>query len=154
MRETLSGRPNHLRTLAQRLPDWLYRQLPDRVRLPEGIMQRRRANIVIFCPDDESVLRSIIDAASEAGAGAYQEYTKVAFIQSQVIGNWQASENAHPYQGVAGVESRENCAIIGMTCPQKRKVIDRVVTAVIAVHPWEEPVIHVFPVKEYSRPNK
>lgn len=115
-----------------------------------SLKKREKMAIAIYAPDEEDTIKTIIQVASEAGAGGYEEYLHVAFIQ-KVAGNWYSKPTAKPHQGKAGKETREKAVLIAMTCPQNEKLIQKIVTAVLKVHPWEEPVIQVLPIEEYSK---
>jgi hypothetical protein len=95
----------------------------------------------VFAPRDEKVIRSIIDAASDAGTGTIGKYKKCAFIQ-EGRGSWIADDDANPALGKVGKIEYVDEVKIEMECPDE--VIQKVVEAVKKVHPYEEVVIDVF----------
>jgi hypothetical protein len=99
-----------------------------------------RYSIAINCPDDEALIESILKAAKDAGAGHIGEYDGVAMIlPGREI--WTASLNADPYLGEPGEASVEPSVRIIMQCT--RRHIRPVVNAMVAVHPYEEPVLEI-----------
>ncbi len=110
----------------------------------------RKYCFYIYCPDNKRVIKKIIDAASHAGAGQYRQYLKVAFIGS-LQGNWYSQPTAQPLQGIPGKETREPSAVIIITCPNNTQIKQKVCEAILAVHPWQEPVVHILPVEEVSK---
>jgi len=120
--------------------------------LGPSVQKSAKTAIWIYSVQDEKMTQKIINAAFQAGAGEYQEYVKVAFVDD-LQGNWFSKPTARPHQGQPGAETRENCTLIAMTCPQDQTIIERVIEAILAIHPWEEPVIQVFAVEEYTKLN-
>lgn len=118
----------------------------------KGGLVRSRTLIITYSDANPESVQKIINVASLAGAGIYQEYEKVAFL-SQAEGNWLASPRATPHQGKPGEETRENSVMIFMTCATEPEIIEKVVTAILGVHLWEEPVIQLFPITEITKPN-
>ena len=116
----------------------------------DGFIETEKTRIDIYAPDKEETITKIIQVASESGAGEYEQYLHVAFIQ-RVEGNWFSKPTAHPNQGKAGEETREKAVLISMTCPRNEELVKAVVAAILKVHPWEEPVIQVFPITEFSK---
>ena len=87
----------------------------------------------VFAPREEKVIREIIDAASNAGAGTIGKYKKCAFV-TEGYGTWEADLDANP--------ARE------MECPDE--VMQKVVGAIKKVHPYEEVVIDVFKMERFE----
>lgn len=99
----------------------------------------------VFAPKDDKVINSIINAASNAGAGDIGNYSHCAFIQ-EGKGNYIPEEGADLYIGKVGKISREDEVLIQMECSSDdvRKVSD----AVKEVHPYEEVVIDFVKLEE------
>ena len=94
----------------------------------------------VFAPRDQKIIRSIIDAASNAGAGKIGKYNKCAFV-TEGIGTWIAEEDAHPTLGKAGQLENIKEVKIEMQFPDEK--LSQVIKAVKAAHPYEEIVIDV-----------
>lgn len=101
--------------------------------------------LYIFVPDDEKIIRAIIDAASQAGAGVIENYSHTAFIQKGQ-GTWFAEVGSHPAIGKVGETTTINEAKIEMECPVE--VAQAVKKAIAQVHPYEEPGIEFLKMEE------
>lgn len=101
----------------------------------------------VFAPREEKVIRAIIDAAAEAGAGKIGKYNKCAFI-TEGFGTWQAEEGAHPAVGEVGEVQKIEEVKIEMECSSE--VIRDVLAAIKKVHPYEELVIDVFKMERFG----
>lgn len=97
--------------------------------------------VFVFAPRDNKIIRSIIDAAAEAGAGKIGKYNKCAFI-TEGIGTWEADKDAHPAVGEVGKLQNIEEVKIEMQCSDN--CVKEVVKAIRKVHPYEEIVIDVF----------
>lgn len=97
-------------------------------------------NITINCPDRPEIIKKIIDAGSQAGAGKIGDYTRCAMI---VKGEetWITGKDAHPFIGMPGLMSIEPSARIIMQAPEGQ--VEVVVDAVVRAHPYEQPVVEV-----------
>ena len=102
----------------------------------------------VFCPDDNSVVDEIIEAASEAGAGHIGNYTQCAFI-TRGRGHWKSEEGAHPTIGKVGEVSEIDEVKIEMECENSQAV--SVVQAIKLVHPYESVVIDFVELKEIKQ---
>jgi hypothetical protein len=102
---------------------------------------------IVFCPREESVIRAIIDAASNAGAGNIGKYKKCAFT-TDGIGTWVADNNANPARGEVGKIEKIEEVKIEMQCP--KEAMQDVFNAIKKVHPYEEVVIDIFAMEEFS----
>lgn len=94
--------------------------------------------IVAFMPSEAAQL--IVDALSEAGAGAIGDYSRSAFL-NEGTGTFIPEPGANPVIGAVGcveevVESR-----IEMVFPRSRR--EDVVAALRAAHPYEEPAYNI-----------
>lgn len=92
--------------------------------------------VFVFAPDDEQVIKDIIQAASKAGAGVIGNYSQCASI-TKSKGNWLANENANPSIGKVGEITTIDEVKIEMRCPADKA--KEVMVAIASVHPYEEP---------------
>lgn len=94
----------------------------------------------IFAP--EEAVDEVIKALTGAHAGEIGHYTHCAAV-TEVQGQWHATEAANPAVGetgklYTGVEYK-----IEVNC--REEYLTEAIQAVREVHPYEEPVINVFP---------
>ena len=101
----------------------------------------------VFAPREEKVIREIIDAASNAGAGTIGKYKKCAFV-TEGYGTWEADLDANPARGEVGKVEKVDEVKIEMECPDE--VMQKVVGAIKKVHPYEEVVIDVFKMERFE----
>ncbi len=94
--------------------------------------------LFVFCPDDETIINKIIDAASTAGAGILGNYSHCAFV-TRGKSQWKSEQGAHPSEGKVGALTKVTGAKIEMICPAKKR--NAVEKAIRKVHPYEEPDI-------------
>lgn len=95
-------------------------------------------HVSVFCPDDESVIDKIIDAANAAGAGVIGNYSHCAFV-THGRSQWKSMPGAHPAIGKVGKVTQMIGAKIEMRCGKEKRVA--VEKAIRNVHPYEEPDI-------------
>lgn len=100
----------------------------------------RFCKLEIFLP--ESHLELLRSALQEADAGHIGRYDS-CLSYSPVTGCWRPLDGTHPYLGTVGEVCSQPELKVEVTCPRER--VDTVLAAVKAVHPYEEPVIHVIP---------
>lgn len=97
--------------------------------------------LIVICPEDADVIRKIIEAASEAGAGVMGDYTQCAFV-TKGTGQWFSGAGSHPAVGKVGELSRIPEVRIEMQCPdEKAEVVQKAVTM---AHPYEKPAIEFY----------
>jgi len=101
----------------------------------------------VFAPREDEVIRKIIDAASDVGAGTIGKYKKCAWI-AEGRGTWIADEDANPARGEVGKIEYVDEVKIEMECPDE--VMQKVVDAIKKVHPYEEVVIDVFKMERFE----
>lgn len=94
--------------------------------------------IVVMVPVDAA--ESVVDALAAAGAGALGEYSRAAFT-STGEGTFVPGEAAHPAIGRPGV--REVVVEARVEMVASRALRPRVVAALRAAHPYEEPAFDV-----------
>jgi hypothetical protein len=94
--------------------------------------------LFVFVPDEKELIKKIMNAATNAGAGVIGNYTGCGFI-TKGTGNWKSEEGSNPTIGRVGVYSHEPEVRIEMICPETRA--SSVKKAILKVHPYEEPEI-------------
>ncbi len=96
--------------------------------------------VVVFLPPEDR--EKIMEAVNGAMEPIYPHYDMV-FSYQMVTGCWRPLEGADPYQGELGkVEVADELRMeFAIKAPDLRRVID----AIIAAHPYEEPGIDVYP---------
>lgn len=94
--------------------------------------------IVTFAPAD--AVEVITAAMAESGAGRIGEYTECSFAV-EGVGAYRPGAESTPLIGSPGEMSRTPEVRIEMNVPLG--LVDRVVTALVAAHPYEEPVFDV-----------
>ncbi len=108
--------------------------------MPEIKINFSRVKIITTIPpEDASKLRQ---ALGKAGAGKIGDYTFCSFT---VVGEGRSmpNENADPHIGKANEIAVIKEAQIEVTC--NRSDAKRIVAALRAVHPYEEPIVEVVP---------
>lgn len=103
-------------------------------------MEIRFVKIAVFAPVSHS--DEIRRALAEAGAGHIGNYDFCSFT-SVGTGRFRGLEGTTPFIGKPGriEETREEK--IEVICP--KKILEKVLKAVKAVHPYEEPAIDIYP---------
>ncbi|HSG79716.1 MAG TPA: Nif3-like dinuclear metal center hexameric protein [Acidimicrobiia bacterium] len=94
--------------------------------------------IVTYAPSE--AVESVTAAMADAGAGRHGAYSACSF-RGEGVGAFTASEHASPATGRAGAVNREPEVRIEMAAPAGSA--DRVAAALVAAHPYEEPVYDV-----------
>lgn len=94
----------------------------------------------IFIP--ESHLPALQRALLQADAGHIGSYDS-CLSYSPVTSCWRPLAGSQPYLGQAGALSTEQELKVEVTC--RREKLEETLTAIKAVHPYEEPVINVIP---------
>ena len=97
------------------------------------------AKIVVFVPEDH--VESVRNAMADAGAGVIGEYSRCSFI-SRGTGSFRGSKTSSPFIGTPEVEERVEELRLEMTAP--RASVDRILSAMKDVHPYEEPAYDVY----------
>lgn len=100
---------------------------------------QRSAKVVTFVPEGD--VEAVADAMGSAGAGRIGFYRGCSF-RSSGIGTFFAPEHAAPASGEAGSINREPEIRLEMVAPAA--LVDEVVAALVAAHPYEEPAFDVF----------
>lgn len=95
--------------------------------------------IVVFVPEENA--DSVADAMHEAGAGNVGNYSKVSF-RGRGEGRFTCGPEAHPAIGQPGTS--ESVPEIRLEMVVSARVLGRVLQAMLAAHPYEEPAYDVF----------
>ena len=94
----------------------------------------------IFIP--ETHFRALQKALQEADAGHIGNYDS-CLSYSRVTGTWRPLSGTKPFIGKEGEVSEEPELKVEVTI--RAEILDAVMRAVKAVHPYEEPLINVLP---------
>lgn len=100
----------------------------------------RFVKIAVFVPRE--AVESVCGAMAEAGAGVIGDYTHCSF-RTEGTGTFIPQEGASPYSGEVLKLNLEDETRLEMICPSYR--IERVVSAMISVHPYEEVAYDLYP---------
>ena len=103
-------------------------------------MDIRYYKLEIFIP--ETHFRALQKALQEADAGHIGNYDS-CLSYSRVTGTWRPLSGTNPFIGTEGVVSEESELKIEVTI--RAEMLESVMRAVKAVHPYEEPLINVLP---------
>jgi hypothetical protein len=95
--------------------------------------------VVTFLPEEEA--GAVAAAMSGAGAGVIGNYTSCSF-RAGGVGTFFAGESTHPVAGTAGAMNVEPEVRLEMVTPAA--LVDAVVAAMIAAHPYEQPAYDVY----------
>jgi len=109
--------------------------------MDEGmIMEFKYLKLEIFIP--ETHLAQLQASLQKVDAGHIGNYDSCMSI-SKVTGTWRPLEGSDPYIGSTGeISAEEELKVEVRIASEKMK---ETIEAVEAVHPYEEPVIHVIP---------
>jgi dinuclear metal center YbgI/SA1388 family protein len=97
------------------------------------------SKVVTFAP--AAAAPALTAAMAEAGAGEIGNYTECSFTV-EGTGSYRPGAGASPLIGTVGELSRESEIRIEMNLPSGR--LDRVVAALVAAHPYDEPAYDVY----------
>ncbi|MCQ2303407.1 MAG: Nif3-like dinuclear metal center hexameric protein [Bacteroidales bacterium] len=102
-------------------------------------MNGRLMKLVVFCPADYA--EKVRSAMFEAGAGCIGNYDSCSF-NAAGQGSFRAGEETHPFVGEQGKLHFENEIRIETIVPDH--LLNRVVSAMLKVHPYEEVAYDVY----------
>ncbi len=94
----------------------------------------------IFIP--ESHLALLKETLINCDAGHIGKYD-ACLSYSHVIGSWRPLEGTHPFSGEIGKIYSQQEIKVEVTC--RLEDLDKVISAVKNIHPYEEPVINAIP---------
>jgi len=106
----------------------------------------KKYKIVTFVPP--SHLEEVLQALFEQGAGIIGNYRECAFLLSGT-GTFLPGEKAYPFIGTPGC--RERVEEVRVEVEVESPYLERAVKALIRAHPYEEPVVDVYPLHVLSR---
>lgn len=101
--------------------------------------------LIVYCPEGhESEVKNAIDSAGGAAIGKYDH----CYFSSEGTGNFRPGAGTDPFIGKEGkIESVKEVRIETVVQEWNR---DNIVSAVRSVHPYEEPVIDIYPLDNVS----
>ena len=102
-------------------------------------LKETMAKIVVFVPEDH--MESVRNAMADEGAGVIGEYSRCSFA-SRGTGSFKGSKSSSPSIGTPDVEERVEELRLEMAAP--RASVDRIISAMKDVHPYEEPACDVY----------
>ncbi|MEY7998870.1 cytochrome C biogenesis protein [Clostridium sp. Mt-5] len=102
--------------------------------------------VEIFIPENyvDILRRSLNSIGALSIGGNYDNCMSV----SKVTGYWRPLEGANPFLGNIGKVSRETECKIEFCC--KSDIIEKAVSTIKQVHPYEEPVINVIHLSNFT----
>lgn len=104
-----------------------------------------KAKIVVYVP--ESHADTVRKAMGDAGAGKIGKYSHCSFT-AKGTGRYLPNNDAHPTIGEVGKYESVAEERIEMTC--ERNLLQKVITAMKKVHPYDEVAFDVYPVESIS----
>ena len=119
--------------------------LVEKIRLEfyNSSMQFKYIKLEIFIP--ETHFRQLQKALQKVDAGHIGNYDS-CLSYSKVIGTWRPLEDTKPYIGQQNEISEEPELKVEVTI--KAENLEKTISAVKSVHPYEEPVINAIPLLE------
>ena len=108
--------------------------------MPAKFMSVQNYKIATYVP--EEILENLLDALKAVTVneiGAYRNCVTWYPVKSI----WTSLEQAEPYIGKAGEESRESEIKLEFLC--QREKVSECIRAIRRVHPYQEPVIDILP---------
>lgn len=103
-------------------------------------------SIVITVPETHADI--VREAMGRAGAGKIGDYSYCSF-SSKGIGRFMPTKEANPHVGKADVLEEVVEERVETVC--SRAVLEHVLEEIKKAHPYEEPVIYIYPVYEVGR---
>jgi hypothetical protein len=102
--------------------------------------------LVVYVP--ETHINTVLAAIGDAGAGRLGEYSHCSFTSSGT-GRFTPLAGSRPFVGAQGVP--EQVAEVRIECVVEDDLLDAVVRALRAAHPYEEPAFMSWPVNGHRR---
>ncbi|VXC35703.1 NIF3-related domain protein [Arthrobacter sp. 9AX] len=100
--------------------------------------------LVFYVPDTHT--ERLLKAIGDAGAGRIGNYSHCSFT-SRGTGRFMPRDGANPYQGQVDVP--EEVAEDRVECVVEGQLLEAVVAALRATHPYEEPAVMSWPVESW-----
>jgi hypothetical protein len=97
--------------------------------------------VTVYVPPES--LETVLAAADEAAPMRIGRYEGVAHWSASGTERFRPMAGADPTVGTPGVESRVPTVLLEVVIPRDDELLERVLQAVVATHPWEEPAIFV-----------
>ena len=110
-----------------------------------SVMDVQYYKLEIFIP--ETHFRVLQKTLQETDAGHIGNYDS-CLSYSRVTGTWRPLAGTHPFIGTEGEVSEEPELKVEVTI--RAEILDTVMRAIKAVHPYEEPLINVLPLATTS----
>jgi hypothetical protein len=104
-----------------------------------NITFQKKYKIVVFVP--ESFTERVSKAMSKAGAGVIGKYSECSF-RLKGIGTFKSGKGSNPFVGKRGVLERVEEIRLEMVCSHEK--LNRTVSALLKVHPYEEPAYDIY----------
>jgi hypothetical protein len=104
-------------------------------------------NLVFYVPVTHT--EQVLKAIGDAGAGRIGKYSHCSFT-SRGTGRFTPRDGADPYQGRVGIP--EEAAEDRVECVVERPLLESVVLALRAAHPYEEPALMSWKVEGWRSP--
>jgi dinuclear metal center YbgI/SA1388 family protein len=108
-------------------------------------LRNKLLKMVVYVP--ENYLEKVMDAVFDAGAGVTGNYDRCSFSLPGT-GTFRAGELAKPFVGTKGKMHFEREARFETILPEELK--SKVVSAMLSVHPYEEPAYDLFKIENQS----
>jgi hypothetical protein len=102
--------------------------------------------LVVYVPETHA--EALLTAIGDAGAGRIGNYSHCSFV-APGTGRFTPLAGAEPFLGTVG--SRERVTELRVECVVEEGMLDAVVLALRAAHPYEEPAFMTWPVNGWRR---
>lgn len=103
--------------------------------------------IVTFIPPErvEKVIRGVVKVTSLR----YGNYDQVTWQSAEGIERFRPLNGSQPTAGKEGIVSLEKSIKLEFSVPRDNELLEKVIQeGIIPTHPWEEPVILIYEVRE------
>ncbi|MBC7217392.1 MAG: Nif3-like dinuclear metal center hexameric protein [Candidatus Caldatribacterium sp.] len=100
----------------------------------------KKYKVVTFVPPTH--LDAVLEALFQEGAGVIGSYRNCAFLVSGT-GTFLPEEDTHPFIGTSGKQEKVEEIRVEVEVPSAK--LNRVLEALVEVHPYEQPAIDVYP---------
>jgi hypothetical protein len=102
--------------------------------------------LVVYVPEPQT--EALLQAIGAAGAGRIGNYSHCSFV-TPGTGRFTPLAGAEPFLGTVG--SGEQVPELRVECVVEEEMLDAVVLALRAAHPYEEPAFMTWPVNGWRR---
>ncbi len=111
-----------------------------------GETSKKHFKVTTFVPQEH--LDKVAQAAFQAGAGIIGNYSECSFY-TEGIGTFTPQKGASPFVGKMG--NYEKVQELRLEVRVEETLLSRVLSAIFAVHPYEEPVVDVYPLFPFAK---